>query len=131
MIESAYRTLRVGRDTSPEKVREAYVRLVRRYPPEHFPEKFAALRQAYQQITLDESAVEEMIEQLHGCRDSFEVAGILFGDHPDLRPASPLDFRDLTPLLLSEGVRLELNALLVSCAAEDIEWKERGERESV
>lgn len=131
MIESAYKTLRVGRDASPEHVREAYVRLVRRYPPEHFPEKFASLRQAYQQITLDESAVEEILQKLHRCTDPLELAGVVLGDYPELQPSSPLDLKDLTSLLLSERGQVELNALLESCSTEAIEWREHGERESV
>ena len=38
MLETAYKTLRLDRQAGPEEVRAAYVRLDRRYPPEHFPE---------------------------------------------------------------------------------------------
>ena len=122
MLESAFDTLRVGRDASSEAIRKAYVTLVRRYPPEHFPEKFASVRRAYQSLTLEDEIIEEAFQRTNRNHSPLELAGYLWGDRRELMPEGDLDLSGLAPLLSGEGVRRELEALL-SAAAENIEWK--------
>ena len=122
MIEAAYRILRVPRDASPEAVRKAYVTLVRRYPPEHFPEKCASLRQAYQQLTLDDYFIEETFYQEH-TGSLLKTAGWLWGDREELQPEKDSGLSSLISLLTGEDLKRELNELLDVAASQKIEWK--------
>ena len=45
-----YETLGLNPDASPEEVKKAYFRLVRKYPPEKAPEQFQKIRQAYEAL---------------------------------------------------------------------------------
>jgi len=121
MLESAYDTLRVGRDASPEAIRKAYVTLVRRYPPEHFPEKFMSIRQAYQSLMLEDEFIEETFQKTINCTP-IELAGFLWGDCRELMPDGDLDLLSLAPLLSREGPRHEPDSPLAT-AAENIEPK--------
>jgi DnaJ-class molecular chaperone len=84
MIESAYELLRIPRDASPEEVRAAYVRLVRRYPPERFPERFAAIRNAYQKVCLSDDYLENLLGTGTHQMSPLEFAGFLWGDRKEL-----------------------------------------------
>ena len=123
MIESAYETLKVGRNTTPDEVRRAYVRLVRRYPPEHFPEKFASFRKAYQQLTLDEDFPQDLLERMNGKETPLDLAGLLWGDRKELQPPADTKLTDLALLLTEESKRSVLNGILEKAASEKIEWK--------
>jgi curved DNA-binding protein CbpA len=47
---SAYDELGVNRLDSDATIREAYLRLVKTYPPENYPERFEQIRSAYEKI---------------------------------------------------------------------------------
>jgi hypothetical protein len=123
MIESAYEILHVPRDADPEEVRRAYVRLVRRYPPEHFPEKFASLRRAYQQLTLDDDFIEEIFSRVKDDSKPLEMAGFLWGDRKDLRPEKNVPLTELISLLRAKEMRTILDELLEKAASVKMEWK--------
>jgi hypothetical protein len=123
MIESAYATLRVARDASPEEVRKAYIHLVRRYPPEHFPEKFASIRQAYLQLTLDDQFVDDVFHRINDGCSPLDVAGWLWGDRKELKSGGDFDLTTLKSLVAGEDMRRELDALLETASAEKLEWK--------
>ena len=120
MIESAYEILRVPRDAGPKEVRQAYVRLVRRYPPEHFPEKFAALRWAYQQLNLEDDFLSEIFSHVKDDSTPLEIAGFLWGDRKDLRPEKKSSLTDLIVLLRAKDTRSALDSLLNNVANEKI-----------
>jgi DnaJ-class molecular chaperone len=42
--------LGIGRDADDEAIRQRYLELVQRYSPEQAPERFAAIRTAYEQV---------------------------------------------------------------------------------
>jgi curved DNA-binding protein CbpA len=44
----AYRVLGLADDSDDAAIRRRYLELVRQYPPEQHPEKFAAVREAYE-----------------------------------------------------------------------------------
>jgi curved DNA-binding protein CbpA len=46
----AYEVLGLPADSDDEAIRRRYLELVRQYPPEHHPQKFAAVRAAYEQL---------------------------------------------------------------------------------
>ena len=123
MIESAYKLLRVEKNASPEDVRKAYVRLVRRYPPEHFPEKFAQLREAYQQLTLSEDFVNITVNRIINCDELLDLASCLWGDRGELIYDKPFAPEELVALLVIEDTQRDLDELL-SSITDDIIWKE-------
>lgn len=124
MIESAYETLKVGRDASPEEVRKSYVRLVRRYPPEHFPEKFAQLRNAYAMLTLDDDAVGRMRTQILAVNTAETFAGFLWGDLPDFKNNHDLDFERLYSVMKNEETAASLRQIVDEAAQNDeMEWR--------
>ena len=49
-MEDPYRVLGIGVDADPDQIRGRYLALVRQHPPERDPEKFAAIREAYDQL---------------------------------------------------------------------------------
>lgn len=49
-MNDPYRILDLSADADDGAVRERYLELVRRWPPDQAPEKFTAVRQAYEQL---------------------------------------------------------------------------------
>jgi curved DNA-binding protein CbpA len=49
-MTDAYQVLGLASDSDDAAIRRRYLELVRQYPPEHHPEKFAAVRAAYEQL---------------------------------------------------------------------------------
>ena len=126
MIEAAFKLLKLPRDATPEEAREAWVRLVRRYPPEHFPEKFAAIRRAYQQVTLDEDFIEETLQRLGGERSPIQLAALLWGDREAIASSAEdaaVDLRSLKPLLFLDRNRQTLDKLLETASTRGVEWR--------
>ena len=119
MFESALKTLRVRRGASPEELREAYVKLVRRYPPEHFPEKFAAVKRAYNQLRADDTILEEYLHP-HAVEGSgLGLLALLWGELPELRRDSvEIDFTELAPLA-DEGPRKKALEAALNAAADE------------
>jgi curved DNA-binding protein CbpA len=75
-----YSVLGIAADADDETIRRRYLELVRQFTPEHHPEKFAAVRSAYERLKdLDSrvrhrlfeagkrDGIEELIEEM-GCR---------------------------------------------------------------
>lgn len=124
MVESARSLLRVDKNASPDEVRKAYVRLVRRYPPEHFPEKFAELRNAYRKLTISNEFLEEIAQRIISKDSALDVAACLWGDYGELEYDSQFAPEELISLLEGEKTRRSLDELLAS--APEIEWKTGG-----
>ena len=121
MFESALKILRVEKGASPEALREAYVKMVRRYPPEHFPEKFAAVKRAYSRLCADDDILDEYMN-LHDIGGSgVELLGLLWGELPELYEDSvEIDFTELAPLFDEESRKHALAAALSAAADEGI-----------
>ncbi len=49
-MSDPYEVLGISPEDDDEAVRRRYLELVRQYPPERAPEKFAAVRQAYESL---------------------------------------------------------------------------------
>ncbi|MFO7875860.1 MAG: DnaJ domain-containing protein, partial [Desulfovermiculus sp.] len=64
MLEKDCAVLRVSRDADMETVRKAFVKLSRRYPPEHFPEKFKEIKKAYDRLSLNPSSISSLVKDL-------------------------------------------------------------------
>jgi hypothetical protein len=121
MLEAAFKLLRVERDASPEDIRKAYVRLVRRYPPEHFPDKFAKLHEAYQKLILSDDYLSAMVKRARYTDSPLELAAFLWGDREELMYEPHLDLNELTSIFTGEEIRHNLDELLD--LESEIEWK--------
>jgi DnaJ-class molecular chaperone len=49
-MTDAYEVLGVAPGSTEEQIRQRYLELVRQYPPERHPDRFAAIRQAYEAL---------------------------------------------------------------------------------
>lgn len=49
-MSDAYAVLGVAADADDEAIRRRYLELVKQFPPEHHPKKFAEVRAAYDQL---------------------------------------------------------------------------------
>lgn len=63
MFEKCTRTLRVSPDATTEEVRQAFVKLARRWPPEHFPARFTEIKHCADLLNLEDSALEELLSR--------------------------------------------------------------------
>jgi curved DNA-binding protein CbpA len=97
-VESPHAVLGVPASATAEELARAYRKLVRRYPPELAPQRFARVHRAYQLLTSPErrmeaarTAPEEAIDQL------FPALQATLKPPPPSPP--PLAERDLEPLL--------------------------------
>jgi curved DNA-binding protein CbpA len=81
-MSNPYTVLGLAADCDDDAIRRRYLELVRRFSPEHHPEKFAAVRAAYESLRdLDtrlryrlfeagkEESVEAIVEEI-ACRSS-------------------------------------------------------------
>lgn len=56
-----YEILEVSEDADDDAIKQAYLRQIRAYPPEHAPRRFQRIRDAYQQIqTLEQRLAFEL-----------------------------------------------------------------------
>jgi curved DNA-binding protein CbpA len=49
-VSDPYEVMALPADSDDETIRRRYLELVRQFPPERSPEKFAAIRQAYESL---------------------------------------------------------------------------------
>ena len=63
MFAKCTRTLRVSPDATTEEVRQAFVKLARRWPPEHFPARFTEIKHCADLLNLEDSALEELLNR--------------------------------------------------------------------
>ena len=131
MFESDLKALRLARDCGPEEVRRAYVRLTRRYPPEHFPERFKRIKQAFERLSLDPSHLQAVAVRIAHAESTQEVFDIMTEEALDLALAQSSehglpqpDVRELEPVLNAEGYREELFAALQRIADKGITYKD-------
>lgn len=74
-----YDTLGVQAGADDETVRAAYLELVRRYPPERFPERFARINRAYEALKTEQDRVQhELFDREPGIRSPFEALLVHF-----------------------------------------------------
>jgi curved DNA-binding protein CbpA len=71
MMIDPYSILGVESDADDESIRRRYLELVKQFPPDHHPEKFAAIRGAYERLKdLDARVRHRLFEQ--GRRDGID-----------------------------------------------------------
>ncbi len=83
---------------SRDQVTRAYRRLVRRYPPELNPERFARIRRAYELLSSLKLRIDEALKDPPAALEAlFPQPRVTLGPEP---PApEPLEAADLEPLL--------------------------------
>lgn len=131
MFEADLKTLRLARDCGPDEVRRAYVRLTRRYPPEHFPERFKRIKQAFERLSLDPSHLQAAAVRIAHAESPQELFDIMTEEALDLAlPESSEhglpqpDVRELEPVLNADGYREELFTVLQRIADKGIAYKD-------
>jgi curved DNA-binding protein CbpA len=71
MTANPFSMLGVSAASTDAEIRKRYLELTREFPPEQHPEKFAAVREAYEAIrTIDQRANSMLYKQ--GSEDTFE-----------------------------------------------------------
>jgi hypothetical protein len=72
-------------------IRKAYLKLVRRYPPEQFPERFNEVKIAYDKLTMAGNVHETLLGELINSEDVTKLKRAIFGDMIDeTETGSPL-----------------------------------------
>lgn len=114
-----YQLLAVAEDASPEEIRRAYYAMVRRYPPEKEPERFMALREAYEALSDPETRNEyDAIRGIwdlgvradqHFDMEEWDKAAVLYRQATELAP-------DLPYFRVRLGLSLYLDKRLVEAA---------------
>jgi curved DNA-binding protein CbpA len=104
-MEEPHAVLGLAPGASREEVDRAYRKLVRRYPPELNPDRFARVRGAYELLTSLEHRMAEVRKDPEAALESlFPPPPIQLKPEPP--PPEPLEPEDLEPLLAP--LRLEL-----------------------
>lgn len=79
MFEKCTRTLRVPQDATTEEVRKAFIKLARRWPPEHFPGRFTEIKSCADLLNLEDSALEEFVTRTVKSEEMDFLFGLLPG----------------------------------------------------
>ncbi|GAB6060549.1 hypothetical protein [Desulfonatronum parangueonense] len=77
MLDKCIQTLRVHPEATADEVRQAFIKQARRYPPEHFPARFAEIKHCLELLNLEDSALEGMANTMDNAELS-EVLAMLF-----------------------------------------------------
>ena len=131
MFEKSLKTLRLTGAPGMEEVRKAYIRLTRRYPPEHFPDKFKQVKQAYEELSLAWSALEPMAQSLSKSGSLTSLTDTLLGEalelarSQDLEHRPPdLDARLLDPVLRTGEHQRQVKSILKAIKAEGLPYRD-------
>lgn len=115
MFEKCARTLRVSPDATQEEVRQAFIKLARRWPPEHFPARFTEIKSCADLLNLEDAALEEILNRTVKSED----IAFLFDLLPDSAKAPQAGTTDTAELdipafmdLLNPGRR---RRIMLSC----------------
>lgn len=132
MLEKDLQILRVSRHADMEEVRKAFVKLSRRYHPEHFPEKFKQIKAAYDRLSFNWSAIKPYIEELSGLNTPEEFADFLHNDFMEAleQPSSAqsrggdsgFDIFSLEPVLNVSSCREKISELLKDIHDRGVEY---------
>ncbi len=72
-MSDPYETLGLPRNAGETEIRHRYLELVRQYPPDHAPERFAAVHQAYEALRDPARRLFDQLFTIETKNDSFEV----------------------------------------------------------
>jgi curved DNA-binding protein CbpA len=86
VFRAAIKTLKVSPRDDKEAIHKAYVRLVRRFPPEHFPEQFRKIQNAYHELTLADHFLKKVFTEVGTLKTKFQMAAFFWGDRLEMSP---------------------------------------------
>jgi hypothetical protein len=128
MLEKDCATLRVARDADMDTVRKAFVKLSRRYPPEHFPEKFKEIKKAYDRLSLNSSGINSLVKELASKPTAEDMSKCLLDEAmPTSSKASfvpELDVHSLEPVCDLPARRQRLQKAVQDIRDQGLEYKE-------
>jgi curved DNA-binding protein CbpA len=110
-MSEPYRVLLLAPGARTEEVERAYRKLVRRYPPELNPQRFAEIHRAYKRLTSLEQAMEEAFDQPTEALDRLfptPIVRLRPADNPPPNRAAPPDLEPLVQGLRHQLLRLVL-----------------------
>jgi curved DNA-binding protein CbpA len=85
-MNDPYRVLELPPDAGENEIRQRYLELVRAFPPDRAPERFAAIHAAYADLRDPANRIKEQLFTLQAKNDSFEsIAADLRGRLRDAR----------------------------------------------
>ena len=97
-MDEPYAILGLEPGATGDQVARAYRKLVRRYPPELNPERFARIRRAYERLSSLEPRMAEVRDNPEAALEGlFPPPRVTLGPPPS--PPEPLEPEDLEPLL--------------------------------
>jgi preprotein translocase subunit Sec63 len=82
MLRDPYEVLGLPQDAGPEEIRRQYLALVRQYPPEREPQRFAEIREAYDNLR---DPIVTLRGRLLGVSSTVTFAELLQSVRPDVR----------------------------------------------
>ena len=92
-----YETLGISQKADDDQVRQAYLDLIRRYPPDRFPERFAAISESYQTLKDENSRLQyALFNTDSGIRSPFDAIRVQFSS---TAVRTPLDFETMKKYL--------------------------------
>lgn len=127
MLENDRSVLRVPRDADMETVRKAYIKLSRRYPPEHFPEKFKEIKKAYDRLSLNPSSISSLVKELASSHTAQEMTKYLLDEAMPSKsqppPVPELDVSSLEPLFDLPARQQRMQKALQDIQKQGLEYK--------
>ncbi|MDR1394698.1 MAG: hypothetical protein LBK52_00815 [Deltaproteobacteria bacterium] len=121
MLRRARRYFKINSQSDKESLHDYYVRLIRRYPPEQFPEQFRRIQENYNDLILAEDSLKRIWTKFAAAGSRYHQASQILGDHIDLSAfAGPenLDF-----LLTDPGIWAENQPLAARLAGMKIVYR--------
>ena len=129
MFEKSLQVLRLQRGADMEEVRKAYIKLTRRYPPEHFPEKFKEIKRAYEQLSLKWSALEPLVKDMGMSESKAQLMQTIMQEALQVaeskqegKDSGMMDAWDLVPVLHSRQYTDELMSVLEEISGQGLEY---------
>ncbi len=129
MLEQDHRILRVDRDADQESIRKSYIKLSRRYHPEHFPEKFRRIKCAYERLSLDPSTLADITRELARAESTDQITSLIIkqagteATEKKKKEELVMDPMTLEPVLNVRTVRQKISGLLQDIEKKGIKYK--------
>jgi len=129
MLEQDYRILRVDRDADHESIRRSYIKLSRRYHPEHFPEKFKQIKGAFDRLNLDPAALGHITKEISNAKNAEQISGILIQQAWQKNTGSKagedlqLDVMTLEPVLNVQTIRQKIMQQVEDIEKQGLQYK--------
>lgn len=110
---SAFLLLEVTPDANDTQIKAAYLAAVRRYPPEHYPERYEQIRAAYEAIATERDRLSYLLFNPHPI-DPMQAMALLMKPGPTPRRSKPDCQR-----LLVQSVTDQLTAFTPGASGDD------------